>query len=43
MEGEFKLIVTAVQEGVAWFHDVDGKNACSAIVKVVRREGTDNP
>ena len=38
IEGDFEIIVTLVQEGVAWFNDIDASNACSAIVKVVRAD-----
>jgi acetolactate synthase-1/2/3 large subunit len=34
MEGRFELMMTLVQEGVAWFHDIDVTNGCSAVVDV---------
>jgi len=34
--GDFLLILTLVQESVAWFNDLDPANACSAIVRVHR-------
>jgi len=40
IEGDFEITVTLVQEGVAWFHDIDASNACSAIVKVVRTDSS---
>ena len=36
-EGEFLLRVTLLQEGVAWFDDLDEANASSRLVEVVQR------
>jgi hypothetical protein len=33
--GNYELHLTLVQEGIAWFNDLDARNACSALVRVV--------
>ena len=39
-EGEFEIVITLVQEGVAWFDSFDASNASSARVKVVRADAS---
>jgi acetolactate synthase-1/2/3 large subunit len=34
-EGDFEIVITLVQDGVAWFDTFDRANACSARVRVV--------
>jgi hypothetical protein len=40
--GESEIIITLVQEGVAWFNDIDALNACSAKVKVAPPDSRDS-
>jgi acetolactate synthase-1/2/3 large subunit len=42
VEGEFEIVITLVQESVAWFDDIDALNGCSAMVKVIRAESSDS-
>jgi acetolactate synthase-1/2/3 large subunit len=41
--GEFRFIVTLVQDGVCWFDEIDPANACSAVVVVRERQHTQTP
>ena len=41
-EGEFEILITLVQEHVAWFDNVDPSNACCAKVKVVWADSSES-
>ncbi len=41
--GEYRFIVTLVQDGVCWFDEIDPANACSAVVVVRERQQTQTP
>ena len=41
--GEYEVVVTMVQEFVAWFDDIDPSNGCSAAVRVVCPDSPEPP
>lgn len=42
IEGEYEIVITLVQESIAWFNDLNPSNACSAVVKVVPADSSES-